>query len=129
MELEKLLKTMDILLGENGCPWDREQTHESLCKNLTEECNEVIEAIIKRDFDNLKEVLGDVLLQVVFHAKIAEKAGHFNLQDVILALDEKLVRRHSHIFGNDIVVSAEDALKLWNENKKRERHTDMSHVC
>jgi len=121
MALEKLLKTMDILLGEDGCPWDKEQTHESLCKNLTEECNEVIEAIIKKDFSNLKEELGDVLLQVIFHAKIAEKAGHFSMHDVIWALDEKLIRRHSHIFGGDTAISAEDALKLWNENKKKEQ--------
>jgi len=123
--LEKLLGTMDILLGDKGCPWDKEQTHESLCENLKEECNEVIEAIFKKDFENLKEELGDVLLQVVFHAKIAEKAGRFNMQDIILALDEKLISRHSHIFGSDVATSAEEAMDFWNKNKKKERKTEQ----
>ena len=119
--MNKLLDTMNVLLGENGCPWDKEQTHESMRENLIEECNEVIEAINKKDFTELKEELGDVLLQVVFHAKIAEKAGYFNMDDVIDTITEKLIRRHSHIFGEDKAMDAEDALKIWEKNKEKER--------
>ena len=123
MNLDKLLTIMDTLLGENGCPWDKEQTHESLRENMLEECNEAIDAINQRDMDALKEELGDVLLQVVFHAKIAQKAGYFDMNDVIATLADKLIRRHSHIFGPDVgtVKSAEDAIKLWKSNKEKER--------
>ena len=121
--MDMLLSTMDTLLGENGCPWDKEQTHESLCKNMIEECNEAIDAIHEKNMDALKEELGDVLLQVVFHAKIAQKAGSFTMNDVINGLINKLISRHSHIFGNDVgtVKTAEDALKLWRTNKEKER--------
>jgi len=119
--LNRLLEIMDTLLGENGCPWDREQTHQSLRANMLEECNEAIEAIDKSDMEALKEELGDVLLQVIFHAKIAEKAGHFSLQDVITVLAEKLTSRHTHIFGEDKATTAEDALRIWNENKIKAR--------
>jgi len=114
---------MDTLLGENGCPWDREQTHESLRENMLEECNEAIDTINQQNMDGLREELGDVLLQVVFHAKIAEKGGFFNMNDVIATLSDKLIRRHSHIFGEDVgtVKTADDALKLWKTNKKKEQ--------
>ena len=121
MGLEKILDIMDTLLGENGCPWDKDQTHESLRPCLIEECNEVIEAIDSQDMDSLKEELGDVLLQVVFHAKLAERAGAFNINDVIDGLTDKLVRRHTHIFGADRAVSAEDAIRIWSENKTKEK--------
>lgn len=123
MNIDKLLAIMDTLLGENGCPWDKKQTHESLRENMLEECNEAIDAINQRDMDALKEELGDVLLQVVFHAKIAQKAGHFDMNDVVAVLADKLIRRHSHIFGPDVgtVASADDALKLWKRNKEKER--------
>jgi len=121
--MEKLLDIMDTLLGENGCPWDKEQTHESLRKNMLEECNEAIDAINQQDMNALKEELGDVLLQVVFHAKIAQKAGYFDMNDVVATLSDKLIRRHSHIFGADkgTVKTADDALKLWKTNKEKER--------
>lgn len=123
MTLDGLLAIMDTLLGENGCPWDKEQTHKSLCKNMLEECNEAIDAINQQDMDALKEELGDVLLQVIFHAKIAQKAGYFDMNDVIATLADKLIRRHSHIFGDDkgAVKTADDALKLWKTNKDKER--------
>ncbi|MCL2285192.1 MAG: hypothetical protein FWC32_02380 [Firmicutes bacterium] len=121
MELDKLLSIMDTLLGKNGCPWDKEQTHESLCEYMLEECNEAIDAINQQNMPALKEELGDVLLQVVFHAKIAEKAGHFTFNDVISTLSSKLVNRHSHIFGSDTAQTAEDVIRIWNANKAKER--------
>ena len=121
--MTELLNIMDILLGENGCPWDKEQTHQSLRDNMLEECNEAIEAIDNQDMSALKEELGDVLLQVVFHAKLAQKANVFTMDDIIETLIHKLVSRHSHIFGKDVgkVQSPEDALKTWNANKKLEK--------
>ena len=118
---EKLLNIMDTLLGENGCPWDKEQTHESIRPNMIEECNEAVEAIDNGSMGQLKEELGDVLLQVLFHAKIAEKNGHFTIEDVVNALSDKLIRRHSHICGGDTAKTAGDALKIWKLNKQKEK--------
>ena len=114
---ESLLSLMDTLLGENGCPWDKEQTHESLRLNMLEEAAEAVEAIDSKNPDALLEELGDVLLQVLFHAKIAEKSGSFTISDVIKKLSEKLVSRHTHVFGSDTALTAEDALLVWERNK------------
>ncbi|MFH1415265.1 MAG: MazG nucleotide pyrophosphohydrolase domain-containing protein [Elusimicrobiota bacterium] len=103
--------------------WDREQTHKSLIRHLKEESNEVIDAIEKDDKDNLKEELGDLLYQVIFHSEIASEAGHFNIWDVILTLSEKLIRRHPHIFGNVNVSSVDDIIKNWGNIKKQEKKT------
>jgi len=119
--MEELLSVMETLLGENGCPWDRAQTHESLRKNMLEECNEAIEAIDAKNMDSLCEELGDVLLQVIFHAKLAEKSGAFTLENVITRLKDKLISRHTHIFGTDKALSPEEALEIWNKNKRKER--------
>jgi len=121
MEFTKLMEIMNTLFGENGCPWDREQTHESMRKHLLEECNEVIEAIDKKDMVLLREELGDLLLQVIFHAKIAEKAGLFNIDDVIYGLSSKLVSRHSHVFGDDKAQNAEEVVRIWEANKAKEK--------
>ena len=121
MTFEGILTLMDTLLGENGCPWDKEQTHESLRENMLEECNEAIDAINQQDMAALKEELGDVLLQVIFHAKLAQKAGHFTIDDVIHALSDKLISRHSHVFGTDTALSAADAMEIWKANKRKER--------
>jgi len=88
---------------------------------MLEECNEAIDAINQQDMAALKEELGDVLLQVLFHAKLAQKAGYFTIDDVIGVLSEKLISRHSHVFGTDTAQSAEDALAIWKANKKKER--------
>lgn len=112
---------MNTLLGENGCPWDKEQTHDSLRKNLLEEAHEVIEAIDSKDMEHLKEELGDVLLQVVFHAKLAETEGHFNLNDVVQAITDKMIRRHPHIFADVKADDAETVLSNWEEIKKKEK--------
>jgi len=114
------LQLMDTLLGENGCPWDREQTHESLRQYMLEECYEAVEAINNDDAKALCEELGDVFLQVVFHAKLAEKAGIFNIEDVIEGVSRKLVSRHTHVFGADCAVSGKDVVKIWEANKEKE---------
>ena len=119
--LDKLLGLMDVLLGEDGCPWDKAQTHESLRPCLLEESNEVIEAIDTGDMDSLKEELGDVLLQVIFHAKLAERSGAFDMDDVLAGLAEKLIRRHTHVFGEEKAKTPEDAWRIWNENKAKEK--------
>ncbi|MCL1917413.1 MAG: nucleoside triphosphate pyrophosphohydrolase [Peptococcaceae bacterium] len=98
--LEKLKMLMAHLRSEKGCPWDREQTHSSLKKYLLEETYEVLQAIDEENVYNLREELGDLLLQVVFHAQIAEEEGDFTLEDIIEKLVEKLLRRHPHVFGD-----------------------------
>lgn len=117
----ELCKVMDTLLGENGCAWDKAQTHESLRPHILEESQEVVEAIDKNDKNGLCEELGDVLLQVVIHSRIAEKNGHFTLKEVIDGLSEKLIRRHSHVFGDDKAESPEEVAKIWEANKLKEK--------
>ena len=119
--VKPITDVMNTLLGENGCPWDKEQTHDSLRKNLLEEAHEVIEAIDSKDMEHLKEELGDVLLQVVFHAKLAETEGHFNLNDVVQAITDKMIRRHPHIFADVKADDAETVLSNWEEIKKKEK--------
>ena len=119
--VKPLTDVMNTLLGGHGCPWDKGQTHESLRKNLLEEAHEVIEAIDSHDMDHLKEELGDVLLQVVFHAKLAEQEGAFNLQDVVEAITAKMIRRHPHIFADVKADDAETVLTNWEEIKKQEK--------
>lgn len=120
MQFEKFLQLMDILLGENGCPWDKEQTHESLRTHMLEECYEAIDAIDSGDKAALCEELGDVLLQVVFHAKLAEKAGSFTIDDIIETVSKKLISRHTHIFGDDKATSGDEVIKIWEANKEKE---------
>ncbi|MCL2500081.1 MAG: nucleotide pyrophosphohydrolase [Defluviitaleaceae bacterium] len=119
--MDELNTILETLLGDEGCPWDRAQTHESLRPNLLEEANEVIEAIDNGDMDALQEELGDVLLQVAFHAKLAERAGVFNINDVVSGLCGKLVRRHPHVFGGEKAADAEEALRIWEKNKLMEK--------
>ena len=119
MTLDSFLELLDTLLGENGCPWDRVQTHESLRENMIEECYEAAEAIDSKNMDSLCEELGDVFLQVAFHAKIAEKSGAFTMEDIIAGVADKVISRHSHIFGNDKAESAEDAVRVWEANKHK----------
>lgn len=119
--VKPITDVMNTLLGENGCPWDKEQTHDSLRKNLLEEAHEVIEAIDSHDMVHLKEELGDVLLQVVFHAKLAEQEGQFNFNDVVDAITEKMIRRHPHIFSDVKADDAETVLTNWEAIKKQEK--------
>ncbi|MCQ4636681.1 MazG family protein [Anaerovorax odorimutans] len=118
---DEFVKTIAMLRGENGCPWDIKQTHESLKECLVEETGEVIEAIDKKDDENLCEELGDVLLQVVMHAQIAAEEGRFTIEDVIRGVNEKMIRRHPHVFGDAKVESVEEGLSLWEQIKKQEK--------
>ena len=121
-KFEQLVHTVSVLRGPDGCPWDKKQTHESLIKCLRNETQELVEAIEKKDDENMKEELGDVLLQVLMHAQLAQEAGKFNIEDVIVYLDEKLHRRHPHVFGDRAKpTSAEEALAVWREMKQKER--------
>ena len=116
-----LVETFAILRGPNGCPWDKKQTHESLIKNLREESEELVAAIEQKDAANMKEELGDVLLQVLFHAQLAKEEGLFTIDDVIQALYDKLHYRHPHVFGDVKANSPEEALAVWKEMKKKSK--------
>ena len=118
---EELLEIVAELRSDHGCPWDREQTHESLIKCLKEECQEAVEAIENKDDENLCEELGDVMLQVLMHSQIAAEESRFTIEDVIDMLAHKLVRRHPHVFGDQKALTAEEGLASWNEIKAQEK--------
>lgn len=120
-QIKRLQDIVAILRGENGCPWDRQQTHESLKQNFIEEAYEVIDAIHQKSMVSLEEELGDVLLQVVFHSQIAEENGHFHLEDVIKGICDKLIYRHPHIFGDMDAKTSEEVLTNWEKLKKVEK--------
>lgn len=109
------------LRSDEGCPWDREQTYESLKKCLVDEAQEVYEAVDNHDMDNLCEELGDVLLQVMLNSQIAREEGAFTIDDVIDGLCRKMIRRHPHVFGDVKVSSVEEGLALWNAIKAQEK--------
>lgn len=118
---EDLVEIMARLRAENGCPWDREQTPESIKPYLVEETYEVLEAIDEQDPVKLKEELGDLLLQVVFHAQMAEEAGAFTIGEVLAAINDKLTRRHPHVFGDVKAETAQEVLFNWEQIKQSER--------
>lgn len=118
---EELLNVIAQLRSEHGCPWDKAQTHESLIPCLRNECEEVVQAIEHHDEENLCEELGDVLLQVLLHARIAEEEGQFTMADVVNGLAEKMVRRHPHVFGNEEYGSPEQNQARWEEIKRQEK--------
>ena len=115
------LNIIKLLRSENGCPWDKVQTHESLREAMLEEAYEVVEAINNKDIANLKEELGDVLLQLVFHADIERDAGNFNMDDVIDGISRKMILRHPHIFADAKADTPEDVLFNWDNIKKKEK--------
>ena len=110
---------MDRLRSKDGCPWDIEQTHQTLRPYLLEETYEVLEAIDKKDYNHLKEELGDLLLQVVFHSQIASDDNTFTINDVISGISEKLIRRHPHVFGDKVIKTAEEQTIHWEKIKKK----------
>lgn len=122
---EDFLEIIKTLRSENGCPWDREQTHQSLRPCMMEEAAEVVAAIRTYDrtgdYENLREELGDVLLQVVMHAEIAGEEGLFTMEDVVNEVAEKMVRRHPHVFGDVKVNGSGQVLENWEEIKKKEK--------
>ena len=125
-QFETLVDIIARLRGPDGCPWDREQTHASLREALLEECYEVLEALDEGDVKKLGEELGDLIMQVVFHAQIAAEAGQFAIGDVIRNINTKLVQRHPHVFGSLKVKDADEVLANWDELKKKERGSDTS---
>ena len=118
---DEFIDTIAALRAPGGCPWDMEQTHESLKVCLMDEAEEVLQAIDAKDDENLCEELGDVLLQVVMHAQIAAEEGRFTIEDVIRGVNDKMIRRHPHVFGDVKVDSVEDQLKLWEQIKAQEK--------
>ncbi len=119
--IEDLLRILEVLRGPGGCPWDREQTHRSIRRNMLEEAYEVAEAIDEDDPAHLKEELGDVLLQVVFHARMAQEAGLFSFNDVVDGICKKLVFRHPHVFGTADARDSDMALVAWEAQKREEK--------
>ena len=117
-----LLRIMEILRAPDGCMWDREQDHQSIRRNFIEETYEVCEAIDEQDPEHLKEGLGDVLLQVVFHTQMEKEKGVFDIGDVADGICKKLIYRHPHIFGSVEVGSSEEILRNWDELKRKEKH-------
>ncbi len=113
---------MEILRSPEGCPWDREQSHESIKKSLIEETYEVVEAINKNDKELMTEELGDVLLQVVFHSQIARENGEFDFSDVCDGICKKLIERHPHVFGDVSVKDSGEVLENWEQIKSRTKH-------
>lgn len=114
---------MHRLRAPGGCPWDAKQTHASLLKYIREESREVCDAVKREDWDNLKEELGDVLLQVLFHSELAAERGDFDVNDVLSTLKAKLIRRHPHVFGpkKNPKISLSDLNRQWKEIKAREK--------
>ncbi len=119
--VDDLRNIMVRLRGENGCPWDRVQTHESIKRSMIEECYEAIEALDNHDDKMFANELGDCLLQIVFHARIAEERGAFNFDDVVNEICTKLISRHTHVFGEVKADNAEEALAEWEKQKKSEK--------
>jgi len=127
-EFQELVQIVDRLLGPGGCPWDREQTHESLKKHLLEEAYEVLDAIDSGDPERLKEELGDLLLQPIMHAQMAKSEGQFDSSDVAKGISEKLIRRHPHVFGDVAVEDADEVLRNWDLIKKSEKKTENASI-
>jgi tetrapyrrole methylase family protein/MazG family protein len=117
---ERLVNIMVRLRSENGCPWDKEQTRETLKPYLIEEAYELLEAIEKNDPHQIKEELGDLLFQIIFHCQIASEQGEFDVWDVLESITEKMLNRHPHVFGDDKIKDSSQVLQRWEEHKKRE---------
>ena len=118
--IDELRQTMARL--RTDCPWDREQTHQSLTRCLIDECSELLDTIDRGDLPHMREELGDVLIQVVFHALLAEEAGQFNLDDVARDINAKLIRRHPHVFGPTRLDTSEQVITQWESIKQQEKN-------
>lgn len=120
-DFDSLRMLTEVLRGKGGCPWDIEQTHESIRNDIIEETYEVVEAIDNADKKLLREELGDVMFQVMFHSRIEEEAGNFSVEDVINDVCEKMITRHPHVFGDVSVNNSDDVLNNWEQIKKAEK--------
>ncbi|MBI2510464.1 MAG: MazG family protein [Opitutae bacterium] len=119
--IDDLRRTMARLRAPDGCPWDREQTHQTLARHLIDECSELLDTIDRGDVPHMREELGDVLLQVVFHAQLAAERGDFDFDDVAREINEKLVRRHPHVFGDATAGNADEVIDVWEGIKAQEK--------
>ncbi len=119
--VDKLVEIIKALRAPDGCPWDRKQTHKSLRGHLVEECAELLEAIDLDSPEKMREELGDILMHIALHAEIAAEQNQFTLDDVAREIDEKLVRRHPHVFGDKTANSCDDVLKIWEQVKAQEK--------
>src|SRR5512143_2606157 len=120
MDLSELISIMSALRGEKGCPWDKDQTRESLKPFIVEEAYEVLEAIDEKNPDAIKEELGDLLFQVIFQCQIAKERGEFEVADVIEKIGKKMIARHPHVFGDADYKTSAEVLVHWEEQKKKE---------
>jgi MazG family protein len=120
-QFETLVRILDRLREPGGCPWDREQTWDSLRGYLIEECYEAVDALDRRDGPALCDELGDLLLQVVFLARLGKEEGQFEAKDVVRAIVEKMIRRHPHVFGEDVATTSDEVLRRWEEIKRQEK--------
>ena len=126
--IQDLAEIVRILRAPGGCPWDREQTHKTIRRDFLEETYEVIEAINKNDTELLKEELGDVLLQVVFHSQIETEKGSFDLNDVADGICKKMIERHPHVFGGESCGTPEESKARWDEIKRQEKEARKNGV-
>lgn len=124
----ELVETIAVLRGPQGCPWDQEQTHESIARSMIEEAYEAVDAIERGDAADLREELGDVLLQVVLHSQFAADAGNFTIDEVCRSINTKMIRRHPHVFGEKSAQTADDVGVIWEETKRAEREAGQDHV-
>lgn len=124
---DRLVEIGDRLHGPDGCPWDKEQTFESLRPHVLEEAHELLEAVDEDSTEGMVEELGDVLFQIIFYGRLGEKSGRFTLRDVIERVSEKLIRRHPHVFGEIEVKDADEVIHHWErvkaEEKKERKHS------
>ena len=123
--IDELCQTIARLRAPGGCPWDIEQTHQSLTRCLVDEVSELLETIDCLDMPHMREELGDVLIQVIFHARIAEENHCFNFDDVVREVNEKLIRRHPHVFGNSKADNTEQVLRQWDQIKAMEKKNNQ----
>lgn len=121
MPFDSLIKIMEALRGPQGCPWDKGQTRESLKPFLVEELYELLEALDEDNPDKIKEELGDLLFQIVFHCHLSKETGQFDINDVINKIVDKMINRHPHVFGDKNLKTSEDVLSWWEEQKKKEK--------
>jgi len=119
--IDDLKQTMARLRAKDGCPWDQEQTHQTLTRCLIDECSELLETIDRLDMPHMREELGDVLIQIVFHSRLAEEAGFFNFDDVARDINEKLIRRHPHVFGTQKIETTDQVISQWELIKLEEK--------
>lgn len=120
-EFDELIEIMSKLRGEHGCKWDREQTHRTLLPYLLEEAHETADAIASENSDWSAEELGDLLLQIIFHAQIASETGEYDMKKIISGLSAKLIRRHPHVFAGAVLQTKDELDKMWNEVKAEEK--------